>query len=53
VLGTLLTKLGNENKMDWDEHLPMFLFSYITTHKLAIGYTPYWLVYGLHLLMHT
>jgi hypothetical protein len=28
VFGTLLTKLVNENKVDWDEHLSTFLFSY-------------------------
>jgi hypothetical protein len=27
------------------------LFSYKTTYKVAIGYTPYQFVYGLHLLM--
>jgi hypothetical protein len=37
--------------MDWDEHLPTFLFSYITTYKVAIKYTSYQLVYGLHPLM--
>ncbi len=51
VLGTLLTKLVNENKMDWDEHLPIILFFYRITFKVAIGYTPYQLVYGLHLLI--
>ncbi len=47
----MLTKLVSENKMDWDEHLPTILFSYRITYKVAIGYTPYQLVYGLHLLM--
>ncbi len=28
VFGTLLTKLVNENKNDWDEHLSIVLFSY-------------------------
>ncbi len=51
VLGTLLTKLINENKTDWDEYLSTMLFSYRTTYKVAIGYTPYQLVYGLHPLM--
>ncbi len=27
VFGTLLAKLVNENKIDWDEHLSTFLFS--------------------------
>jgi len=29
------------------------LFSYETTYKVTIGYTPYQLVYGLHPLMPT
>ncbi len=53
VLGTLLTKLVNENKTDWDEHLSLVLFSYITTYKVATGYIPYQLMYGLHPLMPT
>jgi len=51
VLETLLTKLINENKTYWDEHLSTMLFSYRTTYKVATGYTPYQLVYGLHPLM--
>ncbi len=46
-----MTKLVSENKMDWDEHLPTILFYYRITYKVAIGYTPYQLVYGLQLLM--
>jgi hypothetical protein len=53
VLGTMLTKLVNENKTDWDEHMFTVLFSYRTTYKVTIGYTPYQLVYGLHPLMPT
>jgi hypothetical protein len=48
-----LTKLDDENRIDWDEHLPIVLFSYKTTYKVAIGYTSYQLVYGLHPLMPT
>jgi hypothetical protein len=46
-----LTKLVSENKTDWDEHLSIVLFSYRTTDKVAIGYTPYQLVFGLYPLM--
>ncbi len=53
VFGTLLTKLVNENKTYWDEHLSTMLFSYRTAYKVIIGYTPYQLVYGLHPLMPT
>ncbi len=41
----------NDNKTNWDEHLPTILFSYKITYKVAIGYTPYQLVYELHPLM--
>ncbi len=51
VLGTSLTKLVSENKTDWDEHLSTLLFSYKIAYKIAIGYTPYQLMYGLHPLM--
>ncbi len=51
VLGILLTKLINENKTNWDEHLSTMLFSYKSTYKVATWYTPYQLVYGLHPLM--
>ncbi len=46
-----MTKLVSENRLDWDEHLSTMLFSYKTTYKVAIGYTTYQLVFGLHPLM--
>ncbi len=46
-----MTKLVSENKTNWDEHLSIVLFSYRTAYKMAIRYTPYQLVYGLHPLM--
>ncbi len=46
-----MTKLDDENRIDWDEHLSIVLFSYKITYKVVIGYTPYQLVYGLHPLM--
>jgi len=46
-----LTKLVSENKTNWDEHLSTMLFSYKNAYKVAIGYTPYQLMYGLHSLM--
>ncbi len=52
VLGTLLTKLVSDNKIDWDEHLSTILFSYITIYK--VEHVQSWmnqLVYGLHPLM--
>jgi hypothetical protein len=46
-----LTKLVNEKRIDWDEHLYIVLFSYRITYKVITRYTPYQLVYGLHPLM--
>jgi hypothetical protein len=51
IIGRLLTKLVNEKMTNWDEHLSIVLFSYKIVYKVAIGYTHYQLVYGLHLLM--
>jgi hypothetical protein len=51
IISRLLTKLVNEKITNWDEHLSTVLFSYKTIYKVAIGYTPYQLVYGLHHLM--
>jgi len=48
-----LTKLVSENKIDWDEHLSMVLFSYKIAYKITIRYTTYQLVYGLHPSMPT
>jgi hypothetical protein len=47
-----LTKLVSDNRINWDEHLSILLFSYIT-YKITTWYTPYQLVYGLHPLMPT
>ncbi len=53
VLGTLLTKLVNENRTNQDEHLSIVLFTYGFVYKVATRYTPYQLMYGLHPLMPT
>ncbi len=52
-LSISFTKLISENKVDWDEHLHIVFFSYIIAYKVAIGYIPYRLVYGLHPFMPT
>jgi len=51
VFGTLLTKLVNENRTNWDEHFSIILFSYKIAYKITTRYTPYQLMYGLHPLM--
>ncbi len=53
VFGTLLTKLVCDNITYWDEQMSTMLFSYRCTYKVAIGYTPYQLMYELHPLMPT
>jgi len=53
VFGTLLIKLVSENKINWDEHLFIMLFSYKIAYKVATRYTPYQLMYGLRPLMPT
>jgi uncharacterized membrane protein len=53
VIGLLLTKLVNENRTDWDEHLHIILFAYRTAFEVGKCHTPFWLVYGLHVLMLT
>jgi hypothetical protein len=53
VLRTLSTKLVNESRTNWDEHLSTMLFSYIFAYKVITRYTPYQLMYGLHPLMPT
>jgi len=41
VLQTLLTKLVNENRINWDEHLSIVLCSYIiTVATVALGSRP-------------
>jgi hypothetical protein len=47
----MLTKLVNENKTDWDEHLFTMLFSYKIAYKITTWYTLYRLMHGLHPLM--
>jgi hypothetical protein len=53
VIRLQLSKLVNENHMDWDEHLHTILFTYMITLRVGIGHTPFQLVYGLHALMPT
>jgi hypothetical protein len=51
VIGSLLTKLVNENWIDWDEHVHMVLYAYHILVKVTTGHTSFQLVYGLYLLM--
>ena len=53
VIVTMLQKLVNDNRTDWDIQLYMVLFSYQTAYKVATGHSPFELVYGLLPLMPT
>ncbi len=48
IIGLLFTKLVNEKRNDWDEHLHIVLFIFLTTFKVTNAHTPFQLVYGLH-----
>jgi hypothetical protein len=48
VLGTLFTKLVNENRNDWYEHMSTLLFFHLTTLKVGIGHIPFQLAYYIH-----
>jgi hypothetical protein len=45
VFGTLLTKLVNENRNHWDEHLSTILFSYQMAYKVGTSHTHFQLVW--------
>jgi hypothetical protein len=51
LLVRLLTKLVNEKRKDKDGHLSIIFIHDNLQGKVAIGYTPYKLIYGLHPLM--
>ena len=53
VIVTMLQKLVNDNRTDWDIQLYTVLFSYRTAYKVAMGHSPFELVYGLLPLMPT
>lgn len=44
--GTLLPKLVNDNKNDWDKHLSIVLFSYWIAYKVGTSHTPFQLFMG-------
>ena len=53
VIGTLLTKLVNEKRTDWDKHLPTVMFAYRTAYKGTTNHSLYQLLYGLQPLLPT
>ena len=53
VIGSMLAKLVNDQRSDWDEHLATVLWAYWTAFKVTTLHTPFQLVYGLQPLMPT
>ena len=53
VIGSMLAKLVNNQRSDWDEHLATVLWAYRTAFKVTTLHTPFQLVYGLQPLMPT
>ena len=53
VIVKMLQKLVNDNHTDWDIQLYTVLFSYRMAYKVALGHSPFELVYGLLPLMPT
>ena len=47
MLLVILKKLVNENRTDWDEKLYSALWAFRTSFKVATGFTPFKLVYGV------
>ena len=51
TLQTILKKIVNENRTDWDDKLHNALWAYRTTFKTSIGSTPFRLAFGLEAVM--
>ena len=51
TLQTILKKIVNENRTDWDDKLHSALWAYRTTFKTSIKSTPFRLAFGLEVVM--
>jgi transposase InsO family protein len=47
IVGKMLNKMRSVHQQDWDEKLSSAVFAYNCTMKSTMGYTPYFLVYGM------
>ena len=51
VLLAILKKLVNENRTNWDEKLYSTLWAFRTSYKVATGFTPFKLVFGVEAIV--
>ena len=51
TLCTTLTKVVSESRTDWETKLPSVLWAYRVAYKVAVGTTPFELVYGLNAIL--
>ena len=51
ILQTILKKIVNENRTDWDDKLQSALWAYHTTFKTSIQSTPFRMTFGLEAVM--
>ncbi|MCO5560551.1 hypothetical protein L7F22_014166 [Adiantum nelumboides] len=51
ILGSILTKIVSAKRSDWELKLPAALWAYRVAYKIAIGTTPFNMVYGLDAIL--
>ncbi|MCO5588022.1 hypothetical protein L7F22_041976 [Adiantum nelumboides] len=51
ILVTVLTKIVNESRADWDQKLHLALWAYRVAYKTSIGTTPFNMVYGIQAIL--
>lgn len=51
ILESVLMKVCNAQRNDWDVHVPVVLWAYRMTCKKLTGQTPFRLVYGVEVVM--
>ncbi|MCO5568771.1 hypothetical protein L7F22_022471 [Adiantum nelumboides] len=51
ILVTILTKIVNDLRADWDQKLHLAIWAYRVAFKTSIGTTPFNMVYGIHAIM--
>ncbi|MCO5577836.1 hypothetical protein L7F22_049587 [Adiantum nelumboides] len=51
ILVTVLSKIVNESRVDWDQKLHSALWAYRVAYKISIGTTPFNMVYGIQAIL--